>query len=281
MDADDSLLANASAISAVERLQRPGSSTQRPPNCWIHISKSVLNAETQSRGKKKTQRTSRQHPQYRRDPGRQGRPGTAGSGNRSKNQLSSRFPDPAACATAQVSPIPSPFLQSRMGVFDARQIRHAGGVPDGGKRGDSERWRSEAPRFSPATGDRRSSVDLPTLMATPHKLAIQVFAYFAFFAFFAVQPCARETRAPPWWCSRPGCTPVVPLRWLLCFSVCSVGHRGCNETVCDGSASICVICGRSLSVSPCLRGFLGVTPSCLCVFVFATKASAMDLRLSA
>ncbi len=149
----------------------------------------VLNAETQSRGDAED---FPEEPSTRRDPGRQGRPGIAGSGNRPKNQLSSRFPDPAACATAQVSPPSSPFLQSREGVSEARQNRHAGGVPDGGKRGDSERWRLESPLFSPATGDRRSSVDLPTLMAPPHKLANQAFASLRLCVLCGSTMCTRD-----------------------------------------------------------------------------------------
>ncbi len=189
-----------------------------------------------------------------------------------------------------------------MGVFDARQIRHAGGVPVGGERGDSERWRSEAPRFSPATGDRRSSVDLPTLMATPHKLANRAFA--------SLRLCVLCVLCGSTMCTRDACTTMVvqpsrlhsghayamasvffcvfcgplrqpsvfplcvsvPLWFSWCDSFVPLCLRVCDESERDGSASICVICGRSLSL--CLRGFLGVTPSCLCVFVVATGKGA-------
>ncbi len=169
-----------------------------------------------------------------------------------------------------------PFPSIEDGAPDARQNRHAGGVPAGGKRGDSERWRLESPRFSPATDDQRSSVDLPTLMATPYKLANQAFASLRLCVLCGSTMCTRDActtmvvqpsrlhsgRAFAMASVFPLCV-SVPLWFSWCDSFVPLCLGGCGETVCDGSASICVICGRSsalaslcsLSASLCLCGF--------------------------
>ncbi len=169
----------------------------------------VLNAEAQRRG------DAENFPEdsfARRGPGRQ----------------------PAACAIAQVSPPSSPLLQSRKAVTNARQIRHAGGVPDGGMRGDCERWRSEAPRFSPATGDRRSSVDLPPLTAPSHNLGNRALA--------SLRLCVPCVLCGSTMCTRDACTTMVVQPSRL--------HSGCTFAM--ASVSFCVFCQpfRQLSVFP-------------------------------
>jgi len=93
------------------------------------------------------------------------------------------------------------FSSIKDGAPDARQNRHAGGVPDGGKRGDSERWRLESPLFSPATGDRRSSGDLPTLMAPSHEFANQALA--------SLRLCVLCVLCGSTMCTRDACTTMV------------------------------------------------------------------------
>jgi len=107
-------------------------------------------------------------------PAVQRRPGIAGSGIRSENELLNRIPGPATCALEERRPrhLPSLFIgwerhaPSPEYEKEERQNRRASGTSAGEKTGCDERSCSEQTGFSPATGDSRSPVILPPISET-------------------------------------------------------------------------------------------------------------------
>ncbi len=85
-------------------------------------------------------------------------------------------------------------MQGRTGVPEAHRSVGSEVTPSAGDR--------ESPRSSPATGDRRSSVDLPTLMAPPGKspqtnpLRLYDFAFFVVHSVFFFVLCGSGFVAP-------------------------------------------------------------------------------------
>jgi hypothetical protein len=88
------------------------------------------------------------------------RPRTAGSENRYKSELSSRFPGPAACALEERSLATAPSSNwkkcaSLQNKREGRRNRSAPGASAGGKQGDDRRLRPELTCFPPVVGDRK------------------------------------------------------------------------------------------------------------------------------